>query len=282
MLFYEKNCFNTKKAENYLNILTKSLGYDELAHKKNKTIIIGQYTIKVIDELNEIKKNGKANQFQHIYDSKDEYISTSLGIGSFNTIPGLNISITSNHLGKETKINNEGIIESPLITLSNDIVSLRKEFVDQYNNNYYLKAMTLYRACMFMLSSYYDAFLYSYYEKLKIDLHDLRIEKLASNISLEERVESWMQLFCAEEITEIKSGKEYCYFKRLKKERNNLVHPKNTDTPYEISKIVENLNMIPEGLGSFLELLRKKSNQPPLIGCIQLVKNAQKISLIGG
>ena len=127
-----------EKAEKYVGLLCKELnlpipkgqgffGTITINNSQNKT------EINLAKEVESVRKTGKADLLQTIFDSSDRFLNNSLSLGITCDVPGLKVKIESNYGGHSSVIHNAGFIEPPEISFSQDIIFYRKQAVQSYN-----------------------------------------------------------------------------------------------------------------------------------------------------
>ena len=97
---------------------------------------------------------------------------------------------------------------------------------------------------------------------------------LASPSGIEKRINAWFTTFAYDKITIYNKTKEWLYFQKIRKKRNNFVHPSEPVTAYSLKEMSQYLNYCKSGVGGLLYNFRCYSEQDPNIGFIHKVKTA--------
>ncbi|NOV28493.1 hypothetical protein [Methylomonas sp. ZR1] len=277
------------KAEKYILNLCKDLGCSISDRKdltKIKEIDFGgrHYKINLPKEVDIVRKSGKADVLQRLFDSKDPFLNMFPGMSVATTAPGLKINITSSYGSHSVSVNAPGFIEAPEISFSDDISFYRKEAVVMFNQDDIPGFARAYRAYLLSCISLLDCVIHRYAFHIKAlipSTHDYANTKVLDSIcSFDEKLEAWMTTFAAHKIDEYKKSKYWSKFIELKTKRNEIVHSVNPHIGYDIKDSVKYLNYVQDGVGGFLAELRKYAGQSENIGFIRQVKTQAEITII--
>lgn len=275
-----------EKAEKYILQLCKELNIP--VHRKrdlhNTVKITSGENITEINLQNEIeyvKKNGKANTLQMMLDTNDRFLNTPLSIGVLGDDCGLKIEMSSKYGQHASSIQFPGVIEAPETSFADDITYFRREAVRTFNDSDLSGFSRSYRGFLQSGISLIDCFLhrYAFHVKTMIPSTDeySNTAILDSRRSMEERLEAWMVTFAYHKMDEYKNSKQRSKFIELKSQRNNIVHPSNPSIPYGAKEVVKYLNYAQDGIGGLLSELRRYTGYSENIGFIRQIKTQPSI-----
>lgn len=232
-------------------------------------------------EIASVMEKGKANILQFIFDSKDTFLNTPLTMGVICDVPGLKINMASNYGTHSSSCDAPGLIESPEVSFSEDIVFHRKSFVASFNSKNLIELARHYRGYLASSISLVDCFLFRYVFHIKnlipstADYENTKL--LDSRMSIEERLDAWMTTFACHKKEEFLNSKERSKFIEIKNQRNLIVHPTHPTISYSVKDMVKYLNCAKDGVGGLLTILRQFSGYSENIGFIRRVYTMQPI-----
>jgi hypothetical protein len=286
LTMFDRHLGNSR-ADRYFSALCTDLGlsykgkpYDQVFEIRTTD---GQSQILGKDEIAHIRLHGRGKQLQHLLDNRDRYLNSIISMGVLHSIKGVNAKITVNYGSFSASVDN-GLIESPELSLADDIVIYRKEAVTQLNNKNLAGFARAYRAALHSSVSLIDCVLHRYHFHIFEMLPDANeiyenVATLGSRASVESRLDAWILTFATHKQDGFKKSKNLNDFWALKKARNKVTHPDLPSSIYDLKEVVRVLNLIPTGIGGMLADLRKHSDQTENIGFIQHIKSAPIIRI---
>ncbi len=232
------------------------------------------------EEIKELLKNGKANKLQMLYDQNDALFGSLPSIGVVSDIQGISVEISSSFLGQNKKIKANGFIEKPEDSLSNDICVFKDIFYQSFLDKSYDDCFRAYRSFLFssitLVDLYMNRFVTYARNKELPEIKTKEFEILDSQKNMDDRLNSWIKLFSNEKES-IKGNKEWNAFIKIKKARNDFVHPKSIGFGYEFKNIIDIFNCSVDGIGGLLYKMHKASERNGYLGFIQQLMNQGNI-----
>lgn len=278
----------TDKAEKYILQLCEELKIPTPKKRDRRKVfrITSGESVTEINFENEIeyvKKNGKANVLQMMLDANDRFLNTPLSLGILGDGCGIKMNLRSEYGGHTSSIQFPGVIEAPEVSFADDISYFRHEAVRTFNNNDLSGFSRSYRGFLQSGISLIDCFLHRYTFHVKNIIPStedyINTAIMDSRKPIEDRLDSWMVTFAAHKIDEYKNSKHRSKFIELKRQRNSIVHASNPSVPYGAKEVVKYLNYAQDGIGGFLAELRRYSGYSENIGFIRQIKTQPVINI---
>jgi hypothetical protein len=281
-LIYKKIALTEKKAKKIIkemfSELFPSVANMDFTQFTDMQVLGSQ--IKMADEISYLLINGKADRLQMIYDQQDKLFAGLPSIGIMTDVPGVNFSIAHTYLGEKVVIQSDGFIERPEDSLSNDILWHKDCFYKAYCNDKLNECFTAYRSFLFSCIALVEIYINRFVLFVKHNNHDAILlddfKILKSTGSMKERLTSWINLF-GNGNHNIKGGKEWNDFGKIKERRNDLVHFKSIGLNYEIKEIIDVINASIDGVGGLLYIMHNAFCGKGYLGFIQQLKNQAKM-----
>lgn len=278
-----------ERSEKYVLRLCKDLKLP-IRNKKDLTKILNINSsdkptqIKLLDEVDFVRKNGKANILQHMFDANDRFLNTPVSMAILGPDCGLKIQMSSNYGNHATNISFPGSIEAPEVSFSDDISYYRRDAVNSFNSDDIHGFTRAYRAYLQCCVSLIDCFIhrYTFHVKELIPSTDEyeNTAVLDSRKSIEERLEAWITTFATHRLDAYKNSKQRSKFLELKRQRNEIVHPVYPSIGYSVKNAVKYLNFVQDGVGGLMSELRKYTGYSENIGFIRQVKTQAEIKFV--
>lgn len=274
------------KAKLYVDGLAQALGIptpkrpeynDEIELRLGEKRLV----LNLARSIEETRRSGVPKLLQYLFDSRDRFLAPTLEMGAGRPLPGLSIDVTSS-VGSFTKsIEAPGWIESPELSLSNDILEFRQLVCDHSDPDRFQDATRFYRSYLQTCISLIDCFLFRYTSFVKGKIGDLEeyanTKVLGSPVGIERRIEAWVLTFATTHLSEYKSTAEWSQFRELRRERNSFVHPFEPAVGYQPKEMARYLNYCNLGIGGLLANFRRYGETDERIGFIQRLTTAPKI-----
>lgn len=273
-----------EKAEKYVISLCKNL---KLPINKPKQLLenitIGTDVINLKDEVNSVVRFGKAKLLQNLHDQNDRFLNSCLSLGFIEEC-GVKMSMTSNYGNWSANLNSSGLIESPELSLAEDLCFYQKKIITEFNNKNLAEFTRAYRGLLLASVSIIDCFINRHVYHIKTMIPSTKdyqnTATLDSRDSIESRLEAWMVTFATHKVEDFKKSKQRSKFIELKTQRNLIVHPSEPAITYKIEEVVKFTNYIQDGIGGLMSELRAYAGQTEYIGFIQQIKTMPKIRII--
>lgn len=273
-----------KKAIEMLNnmLLDLNVSIPSNVHLYDSIVTInGTEEIALSEEIEHIRKNGKANKIQLIYDQNDMFSNNFHSIGYTSNIPGLSTNIQGKIGDFEINISDPGLLDTPEKWLQSDITTYRKQFVDSWNSGDPYSSTRYFRGYLLASISFIECILYQYVFFLSLKIDDLdqyqNINILKSRDSIENKLSAWLDTFAIHKKSSIIQSSEWSHMKIIKNARNRIVHPDKPIASYNIKSMVQILNAGKKGIGGLLIKMRKAAQQKEFVSILQVIKNMPEI-----
>ena len=275
-----------EKAEKYVALLCKELNLPvPKGHEFAGIITVnnGAQTTEILlpKEVDTVRRTGKADLLQAIFDSSDRFLNTPLSLGISCDIPGVKVKIESNYGSHSSFVHFSGFIEPPETSFSHDIVFYRKQAVQSFNREDLPGFARAYRGYLQSCVSLVECFIYRYTFHVKNMIPSMQefdnTAKLDSRLSIDDRLDAWMTTFAIHKIKDFKNSKSRSKFLELKNQRNSIVHPTNPSVPYSVKDVVKFLNYCQDGVGGLLGDLRRYAGYTENIGFIKQIRSQGEV-----
>lgn len=191
----------------------------------------------------EARESGTVRHLRTYLYGNDEFFPPGLDTAIDGNVPGLQLKYSSRFVGSEDAASapmRSGPVEYELCM---DILGFRRDACDHSVFPFeecarYARAYTL--AC----TSFVEAFLH---RPIAIRILQGRatpdIEALTKPMSMEERLERWVRIFCTRPLSDLKGSTGWDHFKKLRAERNKLVHPDQSILGTGVKPLALHLNL---------------------------------------
>lgn len=276
------------KAERYVKHLARKLGIP-IPHGKDyyKDLLLdfGERPLRVnfSELIRETQKDGVPSGLQLIADARDRYLAPAMTMAVGELVGGLKAEMTSNFGKFSHSVQAPGLIESPEMSLANDILYFREMTCENSSMDSIEACARFFRSYLLSCVSLVDCFLSRYTnfaKELAGDAEEYEnISTLASASGIETRIDAWFRTFAYHEIDSYKHSTEWLHFQRIRGMRNRFVHPPEPIASYSIREMAKYLNFCTEGIGGLLGLFHSCAGQDPHIGFIQKVRTAPKVTM---
>lgn len=273
-----------EKAEKYVISLCKNLKLPINNPKQLlENILIDSEVINLKDEVDNVARFGKAKVLQNLHDQNDRFLNSCLSLGYIKE-GGVKITMTSNYGNWSANLNSSGLIESPELSLAEDLCFYQRQIITEFNNKNLTEFTRAYRGLLLASVSIIDCFINRYLHHIKTMIPSTKDYQntaiLDSRDSIESRLEAWMMTFATHKLEDFKESKKRLKFFELKQQRNFIVHPSAPTITYKIEDVVKITNYIQDGIGGLMSELRVYAGQTEYIGFIQQIKTMPKIRII--
>lgn len=276
------------KAEKYVKHLAKKIG---LPIPKGQEYSTDQYfdlqgkkvRINFKEAIQETKNCGSPMTLQQLSDSNDRYLAPALTLAMGPLPKGLQCKMNSSLGSHSQSLQAPGILESPEVSLANDILFFRKEACKNSSMESIEACSRYFRSYLLSCISLVDCFLSRYTNFVKAIIKNVEeysnTSLLASKSGIEKRIYAWFQTFAYHEIENYKETTEWQYFQKIRKKRNVFVHPHEPIAAYSFKEMTQYLNYCNLGIGGLLGKFRSYANEDPNIGFIHKIKTAPKVTM---
>lgn len=276
-----------EKAEKYVALLCKELNWPVPKGQEFGGIITvnndqKETKIHLAKEVESVRKTGKADLLQMIFDSSDRFLNTPLSLGLTGDIPGLKVKIESNYGSHSSIVHFPGFIEPPETSFSQDIVFYRKQAVKSFNKEDLPGFARAYRGYLQSCVSLVECFIHRYTFHIKgmiPSMQEFDTAILDSRSSIDDRLDAWMTTFAIHKMKDFKNSKSRSKFLELKNQRNAIVHPSYPSVPYGVKDVVKFLNYCQDGVGGLLGDLRRYAGYSENIGFIKQIRSQGEVRI---
>lgn len=276
------------KAERYVKHLARKLGIPVPQGKDyNKDLLIHflgkNLQVNFSELIMETQVDGVPSRLQLIADARDKYLAPAMTI-AMGTLPGgLKIEMTSSLGMSSHSVKAPGLIESPEMSLANDILYFRRLACENSSVDSLETCARYFRSYLLSCVSLVDCFLSRYTNTAKELVGDVskyeNVATLASTSEIEKRIDAWFRTFAFHEIDNYKRSTDWLHFQRIRGMRNMFVHPPEPIATYSIKEMAKYLNYCAEGVGGLLGRFHSYAGQDPHVGFIQKVRTAPKVAM---
>lgn len=289
LLHIEKFHIGKDKAEKYVKHLAKKVGIPIPKGKNySKDLYIDlngkKVRINFKESIRETQENGSPYTLQSLSDAQDRFLAPALNMAIGELPKGLKIQMTSSLGGNSQSLVAPGMIESPEVSLANDILYFRKMTCEASTMETIEACSRYFRCYLHSCISLIDCFLSRYTNFIKETIEDVKkytnTATLSSTSGIEIRIHAWFQTFAYHEIENYKKTTEWLYLQKLRKKRNYFVHPPEPITSYSIKEMAQYLNYCNLGIGGLLCKFRSYTKEDKNIGFMHKVKTAPKVTMI--
>lgn len=275
------------KAEKYIALLCKELNLPVPKGQEFAGIITinnghKSTEIHLAKEVESVRRNGKADILQMIFDSSDTFLNTPLSI-DVTTSGGLKVKIESKYGSHSSVVNSPGFIEAPETSFSQDIVFYRKQAVQLFNRQDKPGFARAYRGYLQSCVSLVECFIHRYTFHVKNMIPSMQefdnTATLDSRSSIDDRLDAWMNTFAIHKMKDFKNSKSRLKFLELKIQRNAIVHPSYPSVPYEVKDTIKFLDYCQDGVGGLLGDLRNYAGYSENIGFIKQIRSQGEVRI---
>ena len=276
-----------EKAEKYVALLCKELNMPVPKGQEFAGIITinngpKKSEIHLAKEVESVRRTGKADILQIIFDSSDRFLNTPLSIG-VTTSGGLKAKIELNYGSHSSVVHSHGFIEAPETSFSQDIVFYRKQAIQSFNRQDQPGFARAYRGYLQSCVSLVECFIHRYTFHVKNMIPSMQVFDntaiLDSRSTIEDRLDAWMTTFAIHKMKDFKNSKSRSKFLELKNQRNAIVHPSYPSVPYEVKDIIKFLNYCQDGVGGLLGDLRNYAGYSENIGFIKQIRSQAEVRI---
>ena len=192
------------KAERYVKYLAKKTGVPVPKGKNYaKDMYLDfegkQLKVNFKESILETQNEGSPNILQFLSDSRDQYLAPALTMAAGKPPKGLGLELTSSVgiYSKSTKV--PGLLVSPEISLTDDILYFRKMACENSSIKNIQICSRYFRSYLHSCISLIDCFLSRYTNFVKERIEDMdeytNTSVLGSTSGLEKRINDWFQTF---------------------------------------------------------------------------------------
>jgi hypothetical protein len=225
-------------------------------------------------EVRQARVTGVPPVMQGLVDNSDRLMPPAMSLGaSMGGTARISIAIG----GRTYSLHGDGIHESPVTALADDVLHYRQQLVAASADHSLSLIARAYRTYLQVCISLVDAFLG--HARFALGVIDPKIaasddfRTVQSTAPFVERVDAWCRLW-AQPPESFRQTKSWSDLSKLRQERNRYVHPAEPVYSLGIDEIVNVLNQCRDGIGGTLEYFRKIAGFDPCLSYIQKVKTA--------
>lgn len=203
-------------------------------------------------------------------------MSSDGGVGS-----GVGISVRAGWYGTDAPVTGAFRVMPLIEELVDDTLAHRQESCARSgDDDGFAATLRAYRAYVQTSVSLLELFLHQPVQHaLSEGRTSTRLQALSGVIGFEPRIETWVAEFApAASMRDIKMGKEWSDFQALRQERNDIAHALKPYAVYEIRTLPRRLNLVRDGVGGMMRLLRQAQGKSNL-WFIDTIQTAPEVSL---
>lgn len=265
-----------KSVSTALMILNPKITMDRNYWKSGELSFDGKNGKKVIMTIpslvQEAKQKGIPTSLYKIIDNKDKYFGRDLELAT-----NMSVKVNISFAGYSKEVQGP-CRSSPMgIELTEDILFYRREACNTSNIHDFLDCTRHYRAFLQSSVSLVEYFLNRHIIIREYNNPGSIPKELKSAMRFEDKIDLWTKVIVNRESRELKQGQEWLKLTEIRKKRNKLVHVTEPYFGVSIKEMPKLLNYTQDGIGGFLLLLRKMTNQGTL-GFIERLRNAPEVT----
>lgn len=222
----------------------------------------------------EASLSGTPTSLQQLLDTSDPVFGGMLPMMETNS-PA--IILTTSHASKTHKVSGPGQIAPTLTMLTGDILHHRAAACASSCTSITATAHH-FRAYVLSSCAMIEAFLNTYASLAQWEGPEPEaFLKLKRPLPIRVRIICWLTAFAEKPRSVIAGSVAWDHFNKLRRLRNAMVHPQETYTAFQLKAMAAQLNLVREGVGGLLRLLRLLANEPTTT-FIEQIKNAPPIT----
>jgi hypothetical protein len=276
-----------QEAREYVQTIAEKFGITnfktKLATGKDATVPTSAkpLIVNLRKEVRQARITGVSPSLQGLIDNSDVLMPPPISLG----VSMGGIAKIAYRIGNySVSVDGDGILESTVVALSDDILFYRRQVVIDSEKHKTSLIARAYRTYLQVAISLVDAFLG--HATFSLKQRNPRIGEsehfmlIQSTAPFEARIDAWCKLW-NHPPEDFHRTKNWSDLSKLRTQRNRYVHPGEPIYSLGIDEIVNVLNPCRDGVGGTLEYFRKIAGLEPNLSYIQKIKTAPRIKKTG-
>lgn len=272
----EEQRLSIKEAQKIVDDLLHIVGIKLPNANKSQQEILIEHSgekIKYFELQNHTRKYGVCDPLQFIIDRKDNVFQATFGMSS----PNHQLPQSVNYAGYSKSLAGPFRCYPVEMEISNDIEFYREETCIESADETFEMCFRNYRGFLLSCVSLVDAYINSHIlisNFNKFSSEDFTSLKECFNT--EKRIELFLKVFAEVDLSAINQTEEWDNFKKIKDQRNEMIHVSAPFLGISIKDLATNLNYSKKGIGGLLKLFQTLQRKHSL-GFIEQIRNAPKV-----